>query len=72
MLKASSFDCIINSNKNKPLEDGYKCYNWALGANPNELSYTDNYKDDYKIMQHTKMQIKKTGKGKVISKVDFI
>jgi superfamily II DNA or RNA helicase len=68
MLKASSFDCIINSNKNKPLEHGYKCYNWALGANPNELSYTDNYKDDYKIMQHTKIQIKRTGKGKVISK----
>jgi len=68
MLKASSFDCIINAIQNKPLENGYKCYSWALGVNKNDLSYTTNIKDDYKIMKHTKMQISKKGKGKVIIK----
>jgi hypothetical protein len=65
-LKASSFDCIINSVQNKPLENGYKCYNWAIGVNNDDLSYTPNIKDDYKIMKHKKYQILKKNKGKVI------
>jgi len=68
MLKASSFDCIINSKQNKPLKNGYKCYNWALGVNNNDLSYTSNIKDDYKIMKHKSYQIARKGKGKVIMK----
>lgn len=68
MLKASSFDCIINANQNKPLENGYKCYSWAIGVNKDELSYTPYIKDDYKIMKHKKMEIAKRGKGKVIIK----
>jgi len=68
MLKASSFDCIINANQNKPLENGYKCYNWALGVNKDEFSFTSNIKDDYKIMKHKKFQIEKKDKGKVIIK----
>jgi len=67
MLKSSSFDCIINSKQNKPLENGYKCYNWAIGVNNNELAFTNNYKDDYKIMQHKKYQVKKNNKGQVVS-----
>jgi hypothetical protein len=66
MLKASSFDCIINAKQNKPLNNGYKCYNWALGVNEDDLSYTPNMKDDYKIMKHKNFQIVKKGKGKVI------
>jgi len=69
-LKASSFDCIINSVQNKPLENGYKCYNWAIGVNNNDLSYTPNIKDDYKIMKHKKYQILKKNKGKVILNKD--
>jgi hypothetical protein len=68
MLKASSFDCIINSYQNKPLENGYKCYSWALGVNKNDLAYTMNIKDDTKIMKHKKFQIAKRNKGRVVSK----
>ena len=66
MLKSSSVDCIINSSHNKPLENGFKCYNWAVGVNDNDLSYTLDYKDDYKIMKHKKFQIKKNDRGQVI------
>lgn len=68
MLKASSFDCIINSKRNKPLDNNYKCYNWAIGVNDEKLAYTDDLKDDFKIMDHKKFQIKKNNKGIVISK----
>jgi len=68
MLKASSFDCIINSKQNKPLGNNYKCYSWAIGVNKNDLSYTSDIKDDYKIMKHKKYQVLKKNKGKVIIK----
>lgn len=68
MLKASSFDCIINSYQNKPLENDYKCYSWALGVNKNDLAFTSNIKDDFKIMKHRKFQIPKRNKGRVVSK----
>jgi len=68
MLKSASFDCIINAKQNKPLKNLYKCYNWAIGVNNNELSYTPNIKDDYKILTFRKRQIAKKGKGKVIIK----
>jgi hypothetical protein len=68
MLKASSFDCIINATQNKPLENSYKCYNWAIGINNDDLSYTANIKDDYKIMKHKNVQVQKKGKGRVIVK----
>jgi len=68
MLKASSFDCIINSYQNKPLENDYRCYSWALGVNKNDLAFTSNIKDDFKIMKHKKFQIAKKGKGRVVSR----
>jgi len=68
MLKSSSFDCVINSKQNKPLLNDFKCYSWALGVNKDDLSYTSNIKDDYKIMKHRNFQIPKKNKGKVISK----
>ena len=68
MLKASSFDCIINSYQNKPLENGYKCYSWALGVNKNDLSFTSNIKDEFKIMKHRKFQLARKNKGRVVSK----
>ena len=68
MLKASSFDCIINAKQNKPLMNGYKCYNWALGINKDDLSYTIDINDDYKIISYKNRQIAKRGKGKVVSK----
>lgn len=68
MLKASSFDCIINAKQNKPLANGYKCYNWAIGVNNDDLSYTNDIKDDVRIMKHKANQILKKGKGKVIIK----
>ena len=68
MLKASSFDCIINSYQNKPLENDYKCYSWALGVNKNDLAFTSNIKDDFKIMKHRKFQLQRKNKGRVISR----
>jgi len=68
MLKASSFDCIINSYQNKPLENDYKCYSWALGVNKNDLSFTSNINDDFKIMKHRKFQLPRKNKGRVVSR----
>lgn len=68
MLKASSFDCIINATQNKPLLNSYKCYSWAIGINNDDLSYTANIKDDYKIMKHKNVQVQKKGRGRVIIK----
>ena len=68
MLKKSSFDCIINASQNKPLENDYKCYSWAIGVNKDDLAYTDDIKDDYKIMKHRKFQVAKKGTGKVVSR----
>jgi hypothetical protein len=68
MLKASSFDCIINAKQNKPLANGYKCYNWGLGINKDDLSYTIDINDDYKITSYKTRQILKKGKGRVVSK----
>ena len=68
MMKSASFDCIINSKQNKPLENTFKCYSWALGVNKNDFSYTTDINSDYKIMKHRNLQIAKKGKGKVIMK----
>lgn len=68
MLKAASFDCIINSVQNKPTQNGYKCYNWAINVNPAELAYTENIEDEHKIQKHQKMQVIKKDKGVVISR----
>jgi superfamily II DNA or RNA helicase len=68
MMKSASFDCVINSKQNKPLENTFKCYAWALGVNKNDFSYTTDIKKDYKIMKHIKLQIPKKGKGKAIMK----
>ena len=66
LLKASSFDCVINSEKNKPLESGYKCYNWPINVNNKKLSFTKDINNDNKILLHDKLKKKKTGKGKVV------
>ena len=68
MLKISSFDCIINASQNKPLNNGYKCYSWPIGINKNDISYTSDIKDDYKIMKHKRFQMAKKGKGRVVIK----
>jgi len=68
MLKISSFDCIINATQNKPLQNDYKCYSWAIGINKNDISYTADIKDDYKIMKHKRYQVAKKGKGRVVIK----
>ena len=68
MLKASSMDCIIHSIQNKPLQNGYKCYNWPINVNNNELTYTPNIADDGRIQQHQKLQVVRKNKGTVISK----
>jgi hypothetical protein len=68
MLKSASFDCVIHSKQNKPLANDFKCYSWALGVNYNDLAYTNNISDDYKIMKHKNMQVKKVNKGRVVMK----
>lgn len=68
MLKASSFDCIINSTQNEPLKNGYKCYNWPINVNTKELSYTNDIDMDNTILKYRKLQVEKTNKGKVVSR----
>jgi superfamily II DNA or RNA helicase len=68
MMKSASFDCVINSKQNKPLENTFKCYAWALGVNKNDFSYTTDINSDYKIMNHRKLEVAKKGKGKAIMK----
>lgn len=68
MMKSASFDCIINSKQNKPLLNSFKCYNWAIGVNKNDFSYTTDILSDFKIMKHRNLQIPKKNRGKVIIK----
>ena len=68
MMKSASFDCVINSKQNKPLQNTFKCYAWALGVNKNDYSYTTDINNDYKIMKHRNLQVAKRGKGKAIMK----
>ena len=67
MLKSASFDCIINSVQNKPMENGYKCYNWAINTNPKDLAYIENIDDEHNIQRHQKFQVLKKNKGTVVS-----
>ena len=66
MLKSVSFDCIINSEQNKPLESGYKCYNWPINLDSKKLSYTKNIDEDYKILRTMKYKKLKKDKGKAV------
>lgn len=66
MLKSSSFDCIINSEINKPISVGYKCYNWPINVNMEKLSYTKNINEDNKILKYKKYMKLKKDKGKVV------
>lgn len=68
MLKSASMDCIINSSQNKPLENGYKCYNWPINVDNNEFTYTPNVIDDGKIQGHQKLQVTRKNKGIVVLK----
>lgn len=68
MLKSSSFDCIINSIQNQPLQNGYKCYNWAINSNENDLSYTNEIGSDSTILKQRKFQVLKKQTGRVVSK----
>ena len=68
MLKASSFDCIIQSDVNKPTSNGYKCYNWPINVDNNELSYTNNIETDKKILQYKNRQHIKKDRGRVVLK----
>uniref|UniRef100_A0A6C0J2L4 mRNA 5'-phosphatase n=1 Tax=viral metagenome TaxID=1070528 RepID=A0A6C0J2L4_9ZZZZ len=68
LLKSASMDCIINAIQNKPLENGYKCYNWPINVNNNALSYTADIKQDDKIQKHQKLQKLRSNKGIVVSK----
>jgi hypothetical protein len=68
MLKASSMDCITHSVQNKPLQNGYKCYNWPINVNNNELTYTPDIRHDDMIQRHQKLQVKRKNKGVVVSK----
>ena len=68
MLKAASLDCIIQSDVNNPLANGYKCYNWPINVNNNELSYTNNINADKKILQYKNKQHIRKDRGQVVLK----
>ena len=68
MLKAASLDCIIQADVNNPLSNGYKCYNWPINVNNDELSYTNNINADKKILQYKNKQHIKKDRGRVVLK----
>ena len=68
MLKSASMDCIIQSDINNPLSNGYKCYNWPVNVNNDELSYTNNIDSDKKILQYKNKQHIRKDRGRVILK----
>ena len=68
LLKAASLDCVIQADVNRPLANGYKCYNWAINANDHELSYTNNINDDKKILQFKNKQHIRKDRGQVVLK----
>lgn len=68
MLKAASFDCIINSVQNKPSANGYKCYNWAINSNDSDFSYTEDIQNDSSIQKHQKYQVLRKNKGIVVTR----
>jgi hypothetical protein len=68
MLKAASLDCIIQSDINNPLANGYKCYNWPINVNNSELSYTNNINADKKILQYKNKQHIRKDRGQVVLK----
>lgn len=68
MLKAASLDCIIQADINNPLSNGYKCYNWPINVNNDELSYTNNINADKKILQYKNKQHIRKDRGRVILK----
>lgn len=68
MLKAASLDCVIQADVNHPLSNGYKCYNWPINVDDNELSYTNNINDDKKILQFKNKQHIRKDRGRVVLK----
>jgi len=39
MIKSSAIDCSIQSNKNKPLENGFRCYAFPINMDKDAFSY---------------------------------
>jgi hypothetical protein len=39
MIKSSAIDCAIHSNKNKPLENGFRCYAFPINMDKDSFSY---------------------------------
>ena len=70
MLKSSSMDCIIHSAKNKPLDNGYKCYNWPINVDNKLLSYTQDIENDNDILKYRNLQKERKNKGIVVTKDD--
>jgi len=68
MLKSSSIDCVIHADVNKPLKNGYKCYNWPINMKDDKLAFTQNILNDGKITQYKNYERVKTDKGKVVSR----
>ena len=68
MLKSSSIDCVIHADVNKPLKNGYKCYNWPINMKDDKLAFTQNILNDGKITQYKNYERVKTDRGKVVSR----
>jgi hypothetical protein len=68
LLKAASLDCVIQADVNNPLANGYKCYNWPINVNDEDLSFTNNINADKKILQYKNKQHIKKDRGRVVLK----
>ena len=68
MLKSSSIDCVIHSEINKPLANGYKCYNWPININNNKLSYTNKIGNGNKIQSYKMYERTNKNRGRVVSR----
>jgi hypothetical protein len=68
LLKAASLDCVIQADVNNPLANGYKCYNWPINVNDEDLSFTNNINADKKILQYKNKQHIKKDRGRAVLK----
>ena len=39
MLKSAAIDCLVHSRKNKPIENGFRCYSFPVNMDFDSFSY---------------------------------
>jgi len=68
LLKANSFDCVFNANKNQPRLNGYNCYSYPINEQINNYSYIPSIKEDKKISAFGVQERERKIKGVAVMK----